>query len=107
MPGNAMSNPGDTDDTPITSVQQLADYFAVGCKPRVQFRVGTEHEKFGFRHSDLSPPPYLPGDGQLGGIREVLAGLAKFGGAPILDGENPIGLEQGAASVSLEPAGQL
>ena len=37
----------------------------------------------------------------------MLAGLARFGGEPILDGENPIGLKQGAASVSLEPAGQL
>ena len=37
----------------------------------------------------------------------MLDGLARFGGAPILDGDNSIGLKQGAASVSLEPAGQL
>jgi glutamate--cysteine ligase len=102
-----MSNPGDADDTPITSVQQMAEYLSVGCKPREQFRIGTEHEKFGFRHGDLAPPPYLPADGQPGCIRDVLAGLARFGGAPILDGDNPIGLKDGAASVSLEPAGQL
>ena len=35
--------------TPITSVRQMADYFAAGCKPPDQFRIGTEHEKFGFR----------------------------------------------------------
>ena len=35
------------------------------------------------------------------------AGLARCGGAPILDSDNAIGLKQGAASVSLEPAGQL
>src|ERR1700712_1615625 len=102
-----MSNPGDADDTPITSVQQMAHYPAVGCKPRDQFRIGTEHEKFGFRHADLTPPPYLPADGQPGCIRDLLAGLARFGGAPILDSDNAIGLKQGAASVSLEPAGQL
>jgi glutamate--cysteine ligase len=102
-----MSNPGDADDTPITSVQQMAEYLAVGCKPKDQFRIGTEHEKFGFRRPDLSPPPYVPSDQHPGSIRDLLAGLAKFGGAPILDGDNAIGLKQGAASVSLEPAGQL
>jgi glutamate--cysteine ligase len=102
-----MSNPGDADDTPISSVQQMAEYLAVGCKPRAEFRIGTEHEKFGFRQADLSPPPYSPADGQPGCIRDLLAGLAELGGAPILDGENAIGLKQGGASVSLEPAGQL
>jgi glutamate--cysteine ligase len=71
------------------------------------FRIGTEHEKFGFRHADLAPPPYLPANGQPGSIRDLLSGLVKFGGAVILDGDNPIGVKQGAASVSLEPAGQL
>src|ERR1700677_3357104 len=102
-----MSNPGDADDTPISSVRQMAESLAAGCKPRAQFRIGTEHEKFGFRHADLAPPPYLPSDGQPGSIRDLLTGMAEFGGAPILDGENAIGLKQGVASVSLEPAGQL
>ena len=47
-----MSNPGDANSTPITSVKQLADFIAQGCKPRSEFRIGTEHEKFGFRLSD-------------------------------------------------------
>jgi glutamate--cysteine ligase len=102
-----MSNPGDIDDTPLTSVQQMADYLAAGCKPAAQFRIGTEHEKFGFRHADLTAPPYLPGDGQPGSIRDLLAGLAGYAGTPILDGDNTIGLKQGTASVSLEPAGQM
>jgi glutamate--cysteine ligase len=102
-----MSNPGDTDDTPLTSVRQMAEYFAAGCKPKAQFRIGTEHEKFGFRHADLTAPPYAPADGQPGSISGVLSGLARFGGAPILDGDHMIGLKQGPASVSLEPAGQL
>jgi glutamate--cysteine ligase len=102
-----MSNPGDTDATAITSLRQLTDHIAAGCKPREQFRIGTEHEKFGFRLSDLSPPPYAPTGGQPGSIRDLLAGLDRFGGTPILDGGNPIGLKQGDAAVSLEPAGQL
>jgi glutamate--cysteine ligase len=102
-----MSNPSDADETPITSVQQMAEYLAAGCKPRAQFRIGTEHEKFGFRHADLTAPPYLPADGQPGSIRDLLANLTRFGAEPILDGGNTIGLKQGSASVSLEPAGQL
>jgi len=103
-----MSNPGDADSTPITSVRQLADYLAAGCKPPARFRIGTEHEKFGFRRDDLSPPPYDPSPGRPGSIRLLLEGLARQGGEPILDGGNPIGLRLGnGASVSLEPAGQL
>src|SRR5271165_5325514 len=97
-----MSNPGDADTTPIVSVAQLAAFIAQGCKPAARFRIGTEHEKFGFRHADLSPPTY---DGN--GIRAVLEGLARLGGEPISDNGQPIGLKQGGASVSLEPAGQL
>ena len=70
-----MSNPGDADATPITSLRQLADYIAAGCKPAEQFRIGTEHEKFGFRLADLATPPYEPADGQPGSIRDLLEGL--------------------------------
>lgn len=101
-----MSNPGDADTTPIESVRQLAEYFEAGCKPPAAFRIGTEHEKFGFRHTDLLAPPYA---GETGSIRAVLEGLAAIGrGRAILDRGNPIGLSlESGASVSLEPAGQL
>jgi glutamate--cysteine ligase len=97
-----MSNPGEADPTPITHVRDLAGWFAAGSKPRAAWRIGTEHEKFGFRRADLAPPPYEPG-----GIRAVLEGLAARGWEPILDRGNPIGLKRGGASVSLEPGGQL
>ena len=97
-----MSNPGDDDATPIRSVRQLAEYIAEGCKPPERFAIGTEHEKFGFRHDDLTPPPYQPR-----GIRAVLEGMAGDGWTPILDDGQPIGLKSRAASVSLEPAGQF
>ncbi len=99
-----MSNPGDADATPITSVAQLAEHLAEGSKPRSMFRIGTEHEKFGFRRTDRRPPPYQP-DG-IAALLERLA--AESGGAPILDDGNLIGLKlEGGASISLEPAGQL
>ena len=44
-----MSNPGEADLTPITSHRQFAEWFAAGSKPREAWRIGTEHEKFGFR----------------------------------------------------------
>src|SRR5579883_2527530 len=91
-----MSNPGDADATPIASVRQLADWVAAGCKPASAFRIGTEHEKFGFRLSDLAPPPYE------GGIRPLLENLSRQGGTPILDRGNPIGLQlPGGASIEL------
>jgi glutamate--cysteine ligase len=97
-----MSNPGESDPTPITSARQLAGWFAAGSKPRDAWRIGTEHEKFGFRRDTLAPPPYEPG-----GIRAMLEGLMAFGWEPILDRGNPIGLKRGEASVSLEPGGQF
>jgi len=103
-----MSNPGDADSTPIRSLKQLADYIAAGCKPAERFRIGTEHEKFGFRLADLAAPPYQSTGGQRGSIRGLLEGLhSGFGGVPIADAGNIIGLKQGEAAISLEPAGQL
>nr|MCU0889975.1 glutamate--cysteine ligase [Rubritepida sp.] len=97
-----MSNPGQADPTPITSARQLAEWFASGEKPRSAWTIGTEHEKFGFRRSDLSPPDYAQR-----GIRAVLEALMAKGWAPIEDAGNVIGLTRGRASVSLEPGGQL
>ncbi len=102
-----MSNPGDVDDTPIASVQQLADYIAEGCKPKAEWRIGTEHEKFGFYHDTRLPPAYEPR-----GIRAVLDGMVEPGRwEPIEERGAPIGLKglgtAKSASVSLEPAGQF
>lgn len=97
-----MSNPGEADLTPITSPRQLAEWFSVGAKPRDAWRIGTEHEKFGFRRADLTPPAYEPQ-----GIRALLEGLMGFGWEAIRDRGNVIGLKRNGASVSLEPGGQL
>jgi glutamate--cysteine ligase len=96
-----MSNPGAADDTPITSLAQMAAFLASGCKPRAQWLIGTEHEKFPFRAHDRRPPAYDDG------IRPLLQGLMAHGWASILDRGNIIGLSRGRASVSLEPAGQF
>ena len=97
-----MSNPGQADPTPITSARQLAEWFASGSKPKSAWRIGTEHEKFGFRREDFSSPSY-----ETQGIGAMLSGIMAKGWEPIRDGENIIGLTQGSGSVSLEPGGQF
>jgi glutamate--cysteine ligase len=88
---------------PITDPRQLVDYLASGGKPRADWRIGTEHEKFGFRVDDLRPPTY---DGERG-IEALLRGLTRFHWSPVEEGGHLIALLKDGASVTLEPAGQL
>ena len=89
---------------PIERHEQLAEYLAEGCKPRDQWRIGTEHEKFGYCKDTHKPLPYA-------GERSILAVLEGLrdlhGWHPIYEGEYLIGLEKDGANISLEPGGQL
>ena len=89
---------------PIERHEQLAEYLESGCKPREDWRIGTEHEKFGYCKDTLKPIPYE-------GERSVLAVLEGLrdghGWAPLEEGGKLIGLEKDGANVSLEPGGQL
>jgi glutamate--cysteine ligase len=98
-----LSSPSHVADTPITDRDQLVQDIASGEKPKTQWRIGTEHEKFGFRLDDLRAPTF-EGDR---GIEALLTGLTRFGWAPVLENGNTIALLRDNASVSLEPAGQL
>ena len=89
---------------PIERHEQLAEYLADGCKPKSEWRIGTEHEKFGYCRDSLRPIPY---DGTRS-VRAVLEGLRDVHGwAPLTEGGNLIGLTKGGANISLEPGGQL
>ncbi|MBN9558828.1 MAG: glutamate--cysteine ligase [Alphaproteobacteria bacterium] len=88
---------------PIGSRDDLVRYLEAGSKPRADWRIGTEHEKFVYDPRTFKPVPY---DGRPG-IRLLLEGMARFGWQPILEGENIIGLSQNGASLSLEPGGQF
>ncbi|MEO1613718.1 MAG: glutamate-cysteine ligase family protein, partial [Pseudomonadota bacterium] len=89
---------------PIESRDQLAGYLETGCKPKADWRIGTEHEKFGYCLETLKPIPY---DGDRS-IRALLEGLRDaYGWAPLEEGGNIIGLTKDGANVSLEPGGQL
>ena len=99
-----MSGASPKNDTPITGRDQLAAYLEAGCKPQSDWRIGTEHEKFAFRLSDLKPLEYEGPDG----IRELLMRLTRFGWEPVFEGDNVIALKsEDGGAVSLEPAGQL
>ncbi|QBG89443.1 glutamate--cysteine ligase [Xanthomonas oryzae] len=90
-------------ETPITDRAKLVQVLASGEKLEAQWRIGTEHEKFGFRLDDLRPPTF---DGERG-IEALLLGLTRFDWAPVREAGRPIALLRDGASVTLEPAGQL
>ncbi len=89
---------------PIESHDQLAEYLASGCKPKEDWRIGTEHEKFGYCKDTLKPLPY---DGERS-ILAILEGLRdRHGWSPVMEADKLIGLEKEGANVSLEPGGAL
>jgi glutamate--cysteine ligase len=99
-----MSAPSHSGGAPVTDKRQLVEYLAAGCKPRAEWRIGTEHEKFIFRRADLHPVPY---EGE-SGIHAILEKMRRFGWQPVLDGDNIVGLEDGiGGAISLEPGGQF
>ncbi len=93
---------------PIESRDQLVAEFEKGCKPRAEWRIGTEHEKFGFHAADLRPLAY---EGDIG-IRALLQEMARrFGYEPVLEGSSVIALKRPdcllGGSITLEPGGQF
>ena len=88
----------------IESVSQLAEYMEAGNKPAADWRIGTEHEKFGWLTDTRLPLPYA---GKRS-ISALFAGLeARFGWQPVREGENIIGMTRDGANISLEPGGQF
>jgi len=99
-----MSAPPSEKGAPITDHRQLYEHLETGCKPKANWRIGTEHEKFVYCHEDLKPLPY---HGKAS-IRTLLDGLAdRFGWERVHENDLPIALKKGGASVSLEPGGQF
>jgi glutamate--cysteine ligase len=89
---------------PIEHHSQLAEYLSSGCKPKSEWRIGTEHEKFGYCKDTLLPIPY---EGERS-IKAILEGLRdEFGWNPLEEAGQLIGLTKDGANVSLEPGGQL
>lgn len=98
MPASAQTAHVETRD-------DLVAWLESGCKPQSEWRLGTEHEKFGYTLDDLRPLPY---EGERG-IRAILTGLAeRFDWRPVTEAGQPIALsDDTGASITLEPGGQL
>ncbi|WVZ10072.1 hypothetical protein V8G54_014602 [Vigna mungo] len=85
---------------PLTK-DHLIHYMASGCKPKQNWRIGTEHEKFGFERKTLRSINYEQLSDLLNGIAE------RFDWEKIMEGENIIGLKNDKQNISLEGGGQL
>ncbi len=87
----------------IENKSQMIQHLADGCKPKADWRIGTEHEKIGYNLKTLKPLPY-EGDT---GILAMLEGLKRFDWEPVVENGFLIALKRDGASVSLEPGGQF
>jgi glutamate--cysteine ligase len=96
-------NPGG-EGAPIENLDQLTAYFATGEKSEDKFRIGTEHEKFGFALADHTPLPHKA-DGP--SVEKMLSGLERFNWEPVREGGELIALKREGASITLEPGGQF
>lgn len=97
---------------PVRSKADLIQWIAAGCKPKENWRIGTEHEKFVFRTCSLTPVPYEGDDG----IRALMQALIqRYGWEAISEGDNIIALKRPdnetrgllGGTISLEPGGQF
>ena len=81
---------------PIERYEQLVGYFEAACKPRAQWRIGTEYEKVAVWAASGHAVPFT------GGIEEVLRRLAeRFPWEPILeDGRVVVGVRPEAFVVA-------
>jgi len=89
----------------VESRDELVAYLESGCKPPSRWKLGTEHEKFGYTIDDLRPLPYA---GQRG-IQAILNALAeRYEWQPIHEDDQVIALvDKSGATITLEPGGQL
>lgn len=91
------------DTTLIEHQSELVVWLEQGCKSKSERSIGTEHEKFIFRHGKTAPVVYEPD-----GIAALLENLNKeLQWQEVIEADYIIGLTNGKASISLEPGGQF
>jgi|TARA_R110002072_G_scaffold37226_10_gene109187 glutamate--cysteine ligase len=99
-----MSAPPQVQGAPISSKDQLIAELSKGNKPKEDWRIGTEHEKFVFTTDDLKPLPY---DGARS-IRTILEALAdRYGWTRQMEGDRLLALTSQGCAITLEPGGQF
>jgi glutamate--cysteine ligase len=92
----------------VETRDDLVRWIAAGEKPKADWRIGTEHEKFVFRTVTLTPVSYGGPDG----IRALMDELIRrYGWMAISEGDNVIALRrpdgEKGGTISLEPGGQF
>jgi glutamate--cysteine ligase len=92
-----------SNDPVIENISQLIEPMQGGEKPKDDWRIGTEHEKFVYCTNDHHAPSY----DEPGGIRDLLLALQEFGWKPVEENGKVIAMAGDDGTVSLEPAGQL
>ena len=75
-----MTTRTDLSDSPlIEGRDDLLSVFSGGEKPKSDWRIGTEHEKFVYRLADHRAPSW----DEPGGIRDLLMAMTEFGWKPV------------------------
>jgi len=87
----------------IESKADLIAPMVKGEKPKDDWKIGTEHEKFVYCRQNFHAPTYE----ESGGIKDLLLALTEFGWEPIEENGKVIAMRGDDGTVSLEPAGQL
>jgi glutamate--cysteine ligase len=83
----------------------LADYFRQSFRPREEWLVGVEVEMMG-RNAATSLPLAYEADGP--SVRRVIEAYAAVrGGALVLEGDRPVGIDGEWGGITLEPGGQV
>lgn len=103
--------PKDSDPfaTPLTNIDQLVQLFHHSARTRSDWMIGIEYEMFGQIHNGQKPLPY---EGPLS-ITSFYTHLLKASQstddpfAPIMEGDNLVGLSGKRAVIALEPGGQI
>jgi glutamate--cysteine ligase len=91
---------------PIRRRDDLVVPFVEACKPRSEWRIGPEMEKFGLIEATRRPLPYL-GDKSVLRVLEYLAQNHGWVAEREHEGGPIIALMRGGASITLEPGAQL
>ena len=79
----------------------LVKIFSEGCKEKIKWKIGTEHEKFGFKKKSLEPINFED-------IQQIFLKLSnKYNWEKVFEDSNLIALKKDNASITLEPGGQI
>lgn len=108
-----MSGLPPSQETPLSSkplaFEDLVNLFHQAAKPRSEFRIGIEHEKFAVLQKEdgsVVPLPYHQAENSAS-VEGLLYSLIPFGWQPIKEAGNLVALRRGKTSVTLEPGGQV